>query len=79
MAALDLDKRFNKILHRVVSVTLVSGGVLQNVQAIVKLLLFWLRISTEASNEDFAITEEAPTRSFSSLFKVPKIITNGWL
>ena len=61
MAALDLDKRFNKILQRVVSVTLMSGGVLQNVQAIVKLLLFWLRISTKASNEDFAITEEAPT------------------
>ena len=37
MAALDLDKRFNKILQRVVSVTLVSGGVLDNVQAIVKL------------------------------------------
>ena len=42
VAALDLDKRFNKILQRVVSVTLVSGGVLDNVQAIVKLLLFWL-------------------------------------
>ena len=37
VAALDLDKRFNKILQRVVSVTLVSGGVLDNVQAIVKL------------------------------------------
>ena len=37
VAALDLDKRFNKILQRVVSVTLVWGGVLDNVQAIVKL------------------------------------------
>ena len=60
MAALDLDKRFNKILHRVVSVTLVSGGVLQNVQAIVKLLLFWLhrllKLQTKV-REDFTITE----------------------
>ena len=60
MAALDLDKRFNKILYRVVSVTLVSGGVLENVQAIVKLLLFWLhrllKLQTKV-REDFTITE----------------------